>query len=89
MCGTPEYIAPEILKNEGHNKNIDWWSFGILLYEMYVGETPFHGKFLQEIISSLSSPLRVNLKKLCSATKEFRQLVKSLLNKNTDLRLGS
>ncbi len=42
LCGTPEYMAPEILKNEGHGFAVDWWAFGILLYEMVVGITPFY-----------------------------------------------
>lgn len=41
ICGTPDYIAPEILLSKGHNYAADWWSLGILLYELIVGYTPF------------------------------------------------
>ena len=41
LCGTPEYIAPEVLLNKGHGKPVDWWTLGILIYEMVVGYPPF------------------------------------------------
>ena len=41
ICGTPEYIAPEILLNKGHGKPVDWWALGILIYEMIHGIDPF------------------------------------------------
>ena len=41
LCGTPEYLAPEMLLNKGHDMSVDWWTLGILLYEMLVGIGPF------------------------------------------------
>jgi serine/threonine protein kinase len=42
MCGTPEYLAPEMVLNKGHSKPVDWWTLGILIYEMMVGIDPFN-----------------------------------------------
>ena len=57
--GTPEYLAPEIIIGEGHDKNADWWSFGILIYEMLCGLPPFYVENLERMYELIKSgPLK-------------------------------
>ncbi len=49
LCGTPEYLAPEIILSNGYNKEADWWALGILLYEMLVGHPPFFDNTPEDI----------------------------------------
>ena len=88
FCGTPEYLAPEIIIGKGHDKNADWWSFGILLYEMLCGLPPFYVENLErmyELIKSgtLKFPKRIQL------SDEAKDVIKKLLERDVNKRLGN
>ena len=55
FCGTPEYLAPEMVKGEPHDKSVDWWAMGILMYEMLIGVTPFFNRNKQMLFTKIKN----------------------------------
>lgn len=86
ICGTPEYIAPEILLNKGHGKPVDWWTFGILIYEMHAGHAPFVDDDPMNIYKKI-----INTKPRYpdGFDSKLKSLVKHLLRRDLSKRFGN
>lgn len=86
FCGTPEYLAPEIVQGNGHDKAVDWWSLGILLYELTVGIPPFYSQNVNEMYNKIQHGV---LRFPPFLSEGCKQLIVGLLNRDPKKRLGS
>ena len=88
FVGTHEYLAPEIIKGEGHGAAVDWWTFGVFLYELLYGRTPFKGSNNEETLANVVlQGLRFPDTPFVSI--QARDLIRGLLVKEPENRLGS
>jgi serine/threonine protein kinase len=88
FVGTEEYIAPEVIKGDGHTSAVDWWTLGILVYEMIFATTPFKGKH-REVTFSNVLHLPVNFPETTRVTLPCKDAIVRLLDKSETSRLGS
>eukprot|EP01125_Pyxidicula_operculata_P005793 TRINITY_DN2021_c0_g1_i2.p1 TRINITY_DN2021_c0_g1~~TRINITY_DN2021_c0_g1_i2.p1 ORF type:complete len:305 (+),score=62.25 TRINITY_DN2021_c0_g1_i2:203-1117(+) len=91
FVGTEEYLAPEVIRGTSHNATVDWWTFGILIYEMLHGQTPFKGRTRDDTFSRINN---VALKFPASTprgtiSKDCKNLLKALLHREAKKRLGA
>lgn len=92
FCGTPEYLAPEMVLHQGHDLSVDWWALGILIYEMLIGVTPFYNKERRLLLMKIRTSKVVfpdKRKYKIDYSDDFVDIVMKLLNKEKKERLGS
>ncbi|CDR45935.1 CYFA0S20e02036g1_1 [Cyberlindnera fabianii] len=86
LCGTPDYIAPEVVATKPYNKSVDWWSFGILIFEMLAGYTPFYDTSPMKTYENI---LAGNVRYPDYFHRDALDLLKRLITKNLSERLGN
>lgn len=85
LCGTPEYLAPEIIISAGHNQSVDWWALGVLIFEMLAGYPPYYDQNPYEVYKKIMKgyfefPVQVSM--------NARKLIGALLEKDLSKRIG-
>jgi protein kinase A len=85
LCGTPEYLAPEIILNKGHGKAVDWWTLGILIYEMLVGIDPFNDDDPMMVYQKI---IKGKIKFPKNVEKDAKSIIKHLLDADVTKRYG-
>ncbi|XP_057317931.1 cAMP-dependent protein kinase catalytic subunit 1-like [Microplitis mediator] len=86
LCGTPEYIAPEIILSKGYGKSVDWWSFGVLIYEMTAGYAPFYSKDPMKIYEKIVSG---RFKFPAHFSDDLKDIINNLLQVDLTRRYGN
>ncbi|KAM9482958.1 serine/threonine-protein kinase N2 isoform 2-T2 [Clarias gariepinus] len=86
FCGTPEFLAPEVLTETSYTRAVDWWGLGVLIFEMLVGESPFPGDDEEEVFDSIVND-EVRYPRFLST--EAISIMRRLLRRNPERRLGA
>jgi len=88
LCGTPDYLSPELVLSKGHDKSVDYWALGCLIYELICGQTPFQHNYQPEVFKNI-----INSKRSLHFSRGFEpdatDLIRKLLDPNPAFRLGN
>jgi serine/threonine protein kinase len=85
MCGTPEYLAPEILLKQGYGKTVDWWCLGCIIVEMLTGNPPFNEQNRFDLFEKIKF---ANVKMPLGISLDLQDLIQKLFEKDPKNRIG-